>query len=1024
MSLTNTDTLTAGFPLVIPTQSQQPTARLVVRNKRGQVVQQWLVKQNKCTLGSASSCSLRCELEGVAPYHALLVIGARQIFIRALAPKLTRDGRAFNEILLTDEESHFEIAGHRFELSRSDATLRTASESEKAKPDRLKFTLARPFELSSRKSAANIQATEPLLQGQEKSSTMAHSDSKWVAQLIQAAMQPLECQLHNLIEPLTELQSESRRKRRLKKRRQAKKRSQAGAQSAVDPTAVVNGHAQFPSQVEELVVKQSATMESLTERISDVNLQLSAIERIVSEERERGVAPAPTENPQFTSRIMAIDQLQAGVETITAALERLHTEQTQKRDEDGSWRSSVQTNLSGLTQLIESLSSNLTVIHQAVVNQAALDRPSVDPVDDLLWKSEVREQLSGISQVINGLTASVAAVRETALMQTELAQPISLANDDQQWKESVQQQLQGLTQVIDNLSASVSASTRLANQERSLEQTYANNDFDGQTGGAYWPQANPVVDEFENRSNTQTGWAGSTTEQTFEQETQAGLAVDKSSAVVDEFSFANESIENSAAEQFQPLPDASSAYAEVSPTMTEQPTEYQEAEAWSADPQVATFEPQPAAEQEPEYQHSAYAQEFESEPNFARSEATQADLESPVEMVEELPTQAADDSREQYASDRSPAAEQALELPSWWRDEDEQEALSETKLEASLAGHGVRLPEQDEVEFSFNEHVSPPFTPVLDRKDESQEFFGLAQLDPQEVIPLDDSNVVPILLPTLEAEAAVEESNTGEDELIGFGLEAGKETSASDDVRDSNQPAEFEEEVSASSYEEQPAKVAAPPPPVVLSNSSEDDSVEDYMRKLLARMRGVPEEAVEIAKPAPAPAPAPAAASRPTESANASGKATESFQSQTSAGPRTTVRAPKTEVDSVESTEPFDPEKYVPRALAPERTTSLAAMRELANSSARTAIHKSTRQRHVTSIFLKAVIAFVGLVVGMVLVAINGLNFNIGLIATLAAFLVAAIWGYDSLTSIRPMLQAGLVLEPQTNDRKPTKADD
>ncbi|MEO8268669.1 MAG: hypothetical protein ABI557_03050, partial [Aureliella sp.] len=115
---------------------------------------------------------------------------------------------------------------------------------------------------------------------------------------------------------------------------------------------------------------------------------------------------------------------------------------------------------------------------------------------------------------------------------------------------------------------------------------------------------------------------------------------------------------------------------------------------------------------------------------------------------------------------------------------------------------------------------------------------------------------------------------------------------------------------------------------------------------------------------------------------------------------------------SAEVTEPFDPEKYMPRAFAAEGSKSLAAMRELANSSARTAIHKSTRQRHVSSILLKAVIAFVGLLVGLVLLAINGLHLNIGLVATLAAFLVAAVWGYDSISSIRPMLKNGLILRP------------
>ena len=84
----------SSVPLVLPTNAKHPFAKLVVKGDLGQVVQQWLILQNKCTVGSASTCAVRCELPGIAPYHALLVIGAKQTFIRALAPKLTRSGQA------------------------------------------------------------------------------------------------------------------------------------------------------------------------------------------------------------------------------------------------------------------------------------------------------------------------------------------------------------------------------------------------------------------------------------------------------------------------------------------------------------------------------------------------------------------------------------------------------------------------------------------------------------------------------------------------------------------------------------------------------------------------------------------------------------------------------------------------------------------------------------------------------------------------------------------------------------------
>ena len=202
-------TSNCSFPLVIPTQSQVPSARLVLKNELGQVVQQWLIRQNKSTLGSSSSCALRCQEPGIAPYHALLVVGARQIFVRALAPKLTRDGVAVNELLLRDEQSHFEIAGYRFELTRagnaaSDAQLRSSGDA------RLKFTLARPFALNQRRMTTGLP--------QPPASTHPPSiadDRQWVAKLVQAAIEPLECQIRNVLEPLAELQAETFRQRSL-----------------------------------------------------------------------------------------------------------------------------------------------------------------------------------------------------------------------------------------------------------------------------------------------------------------------------------------------------------------------------------------------------------------------------------------------------------------------------------------------------------------------------------------------------------------------------------------------------------------------------------------------------------------------------------------------------------------------------------------------------------------------------------------------------------------------------------------
>ena len=103
-------------------------------------------------------------------------------------------------------------------------------------------------------------------------------------------------------------------------------------------------------------------------------------------------------------------------------------------------------------------------------------------------------------------------------------------------------------------------------------------------------------------------------------------------------------------------------------------------------------------------------------------------------------------------------------------------------------------------------------------------------------------------------------------------------------------------------------------------------------------------------------------------------------------------------------TQPFDPESFVPRGIAQEKPRDLAAMRELANTSARSAIQLSARRRYGTAILLKVTISLVGFTAGGTLLLINGLSINIAFIATIAAFLVGAIWGFDAINSIRPLL--------------------
>jgi len=103
------------------------------------------------------------------------------------------------------------------------------------------------------------------------------------------------------------------------------------------------------------------------------------------------------------------------------------------------------------------------------------------------------------------------------------------------------------------------------------------------------------------------------------------------------------------------------------------------------------------------------------------------------------------------------------------------------------------------------------------------------------------------------------------------------------------------------------------------------------------------------------------------------------------------------EVEAKEEPAAFaDPSEYKPAKTAPEKADSLAAMREIANSTARTAIHKHTHSRAGQVANGKLLIALVGVVCGAVLLFTSqgqGLKFLAGVVG----LLVAALWGIQAM---------------------------
>jgi len=182
--------------------------QLALRDQNGKIAQKWTLGGPKCIIGANANCNVRCMLPGIADHHLLLVIGSRQIYMRALAAGVERDGAAVNELLLSGDQSQlaFSLAGHRFEYSLQSHTepiaktfveenpsqLQAGRVEEKSEtPKRLRFTFVQALERNRQRNDA-LNATDSAA----SASANASERPVWVEEIVRDALRPVE---HDLL---------------------------------------------------------------------------------------------------------------------------------------------------------------------------------------------------------------------------------------------------------------------------------------------------------------------------------------------------------------------------------------------------------------------------------------------------------------------------------------------------------------------------------------------------------------------------------------------------------------------------------------------------------------------------------------------------------------------------------------------------------------------------------------------------------------------------------------------------------
>ncbi len=170
--------------------------------------------------------------------------------------------------------------------------------------------------------------------------------------------------------------------------------------------------------------------------------------------------------------------------------------------------------------------------------------------------------------------------------------------------------------------------------------------------------------------------------------------------------------------------------------------------------------------------------------------------------------------------------------------------------------------------------------------------------------------------------------------------------------------------------------------------SDEEESIEDYMQRLLHRVRGGAENAPTEIKSAPT-TPSPTGPAKPRSRIAAS------------------MGLDKPDLELSLPEEKLSEELFVPRQQAPEQRNDLAALRELANTNARRAISRSDIRRTNSAFFLKLGVTALAVSSAAALFMINGLTLNAPFVGMVAAVVVAVLWGYDCVNHFKRLQNVG-----------------
>ncbi|MFO1064032.1 MAG: hypothetical protein U0892_09230 [Pirellulales bacterium] len=1022
MNLTRVTSFTTDLPATTVLPS---LGRLVLRDTLGRRLQAWELTHSKCIIGAGSTCTVRCYLPGIAEHHALMVIGGKQIFLRALADGLTRAGSPVAEFIMKNDEDSlaFELAGHRFEYERPqkpalpiESALPVSvistdrEESESIEPPRLKFALVRAMEKQRRSESEQHAHTST--EASTKSAAM-QSDTKivaetvaspvvssnamdtgarpaWLDEALQSVVGPLQAKIDALSEPIEQVQR-ALRKRVLDRKNKNETKTEADKAkqlAANDLTAAPLQNSDLEKwidsqqRLQQSVAGQGTRLELVNERVNDILSQIAVLERLVTEENRASAEQAklPSEwQREWQADIVRLQQETLKiVDDLKQHRDAPHVEQAVEAE----WRTNLQSQLSKLQEQIDSLTGKHSSSETRAARMEGLleeQRTALESMDQRLHAklSELPTiLLAQLPRVVEVPMADAPSPQPSALPDSSYAAPqaeqfVAPYRSYDEQRIEPQASAQGFVETPQWTDSAAERYVTADDSDAEIPTAYAHSDavvhdresaardvdYASETTNASASFSDDEADPVFQAASLPDWWRREeSAEQPHGSEVQDAPIHSDSNFELNAEPIATPGLSGSAGI------DEGSNYAEDFTYSAEKspytdPSDLDHLSAMSAydretaehhsEPDFDSNSPEPAPYSESSYSASSYSASTYagSEYNSSSTPSLDAPAEATAEQNGFPAAQHSDYESEAYHDESSYNAYSpeniGIGADALTHEADADESDTPTAEKASGTRSSASIMEELRRQFRDTEddpndvaEAEAPQTGL------NRDLFGRERTPSS---PAPSSSLFPAMQPATPSS-------------LGIGTAAG-----------GNTPKAASEEAGEES----------------------EESVEDYMRRLLARMRGVSESEVQM------PAVQTSEPAR-NEQRSMRSEATPERVEEESDGPV-----------SESWTAPFDPQSYVPKIAAPEKTKDLNAMRELANTSARSAIQVSARRRHSTALLMKMTISVVGCVAGTALVMINGFRPNVALIATLASFCVGIIWGYDAVVSFKPLLSGG-----------------